>query len=100
MLPNPLLHKITKLFGLSKQILSLRFGGGIRAVIIDLVSLAPARIKISHQGRYGLSHGDFQSFESRQVVSRAYDAVTGASDRYFRQLEGGIVRDRKSAVGR
>ncbi len=100
MRPNPLLDKITKLVGLSQQILSLRFGSGVRAVVIDLVSLATASIKIRHQRRYGLSHSDFQRLKSRQVVPRACDAVAGARDHYFRQLECGIVRGRKSPVGR
>ena len=84
MLPNPVLNKIAKLLGLPEQILCLRFGSGVRTVIIDLVSLSSASIKISHQGRYGPSHGDFQRLEGRQVVSRADDAVAGARDHYFR----------------
>jgi hypothetical protein len=34
------------------------------------------------------------------VVSRADDAIAGARYHYFRQLEGSVVRGRKTTVGR
>lgn len=98
-LPNPLLDKVAKLFGLPKQVLSLRLSSGVRTVIIDLVSLPPAHIKISHQGRDRRPQGDFQCLESCLVVPRSYDTVTGACDHYLRQLKGRIVRGGKTPIG-
>src|SRR5207249_1345362 len=80
-------------------ILSLRFGGGIRAVVIDLVSLPSAHIKISYQGGRRRSHRNFQRLESRQVVSRSDNTETRAGYHYFRQLKGGVVGGGKTPVG-
>ena len=100
MFPNPLLNKVTKLLRPLQQILGFRLGSGIRAVVIDLVSLPSASIEIRHQSRCRRSHRKFERFESRQVVSGTDDTVAGAGNHYLGQLKGGVVRCRKAAVGR
>jgi hypothetical protein len=100
MLSNPLLNKITKLFGLPKKILSLRLGRGVRAVVIHLISLPAASIKVSHQGGHRRPHGDFQGLESYLVMPRSSDAVAGACNYHLRQLERGVISGGKTPVGR
>lgn len=100
MFPNPLFNKLAKLFRLLEQILGFRLGRGIRAVVVDLISLPSARIKISRQRGYRRSHRDFQRLERRRVMPSTDNAVTGAGNHYFRELKSGVVRCRKTSVGR
>jgi hypothetical protein len=100
MITYPLLNEIAEFLDLLNQIRGLSFASRIREVIVDLVSLPSAGVKVCCQAGYGSPHCNFECLKSCQMVPRTGDTVTGTGDHHFRELEGGIVRGRKTAVRR
>jgi hypothetical protein len=99
MLAYPGLDKVAELFGLLNEFLGFCFGDRMHQIVIDLITFSATGVKLSRQRCDSGAHGDFQRFESGQMVSRTHHAITGAGNDHLGQLQDGIVCRREPAIG-
>src|SRR5207253_2046298 len=99
-LPNPSLNKLAELFGLPEKILCLRLGSGVRAVIINKISLAPTGIEISGQRGDRRTDCNLDGLEGCLVMPRTNNPIASTGNHDLAQLENGVVSGRKPSVCR
>ena len=98
MLENPFVNQVAEFFGLVYQLFGFGLCGRIRAIVVNLVSLASAGVEIRGKRSNGRSHRDLNGFESRQVMPRTNDPIARTGNHHLAQLENSIVSRREPAV--
>lgn len=97
---DPLLYHIRESFGFSGQSVVLRIASNKSVVIVNHVPLPLASVEIVAIRVSSLANREFKDFNANPVVPRHGHTVTGACDRHFCSLQGGIVCSRKTPVCR
>jgi hypothetical protein len=97
---NPLLNERAKLVGLLQELCHLRLRHHLGRVIVEDVSLAPARIKVGSQVRNTGPQGKLDGFKGGLVMPRPNDTVPRTGNGHFGKLEDRVIGCGKLAVRR
>jgi hypothetical protein len=96
---DPCLNIGPELLRLGTDFLGFGVAYDVRYVVIEPVSLPPASFEIKGERRDSTAHRQLHCFETGLVGADSNDAITGAGDRHFGDLQCRVVGGGETSIG-